>query len=119
MMNIRTELAKSFTHIANFTKLTTTPPLRHSAYLTDWRCSFYRLSEEEMPRSSGGISVVKWAAVTVIYDKEQIPQRGDRLEDLRLYRTRAQVKEKLTVVDVLPYKLENTYLLLLSEDGSK
>lgn len=75
--------------------------------------------EGVIPLSDNGISVQRWQAVVLIYDKAKIPRRGDQLENLRLYRTRELVKKKLTVVDVIPYRIDKTYMLLLSESADR
>lgn len=115
----REMLLDKFNHIADFTKVEGTPP-RPAVYLKDWKCSFFAMAQEGViPLSDNGISVQRWQAVVLVYDKAKVPRRGDQIENLRLYRTRELVKKKLTIVDVVPYRIDKTYMLLLTESADR
>lgn len=120
MENISRDLiSSSMTHMANFEKLSGTPP-RLTPYLTDMKCTFFAMSTEGViPLSDNGIGVQRWQAVILVYDRTKVPRRGDVMTNLRLLRTRELVKGKLTVVDVIPYRSEKTYMVLLTESADR
>lgn len=119
MQSIRDDLHANFDYIANISRLATniSGQPRQTVYLIDWRCTYGPITLSKHPLISDNVEIDTWQATGTFYDKTQIPVRGDRLENVRYYRTGLLVVDKMSVMDIHHHPEANVYTLILRESS--
>lgn len=119
MQSIRDDLHADFSYIANLSRLVpnVNGQPRQTVYMHDWRCTYGPISLSKHPAVSESVVIDTWQATGAFYDKTQIPARGDRMENVRYYRTGLLVVDKMSVMDVHHHPEANIYTLILRESS--
>lgn len=116
-MHTRDDFLQMATHVGDLYRMDE-DTLRAAPYRKSWPCTFSVVGSvvSQAPTTSDGYVAGEWLAVGVFYGHEK-PAIGDSIENLRLYRNRQLVKERLRVAGVVPMTADGVYQLLLTESS--